>query len=63
VLHQQNQLVNMVKTATSTMAFSCLISDQTGKGNLDAIMVPLVDIKGVNYQPRNMQLQTLKSKK
>jgi hypothetical protein len=42
----------MVKKATATPAFSYLISDQTGKGNL----VPLVDIKVENYQPRSMQL-------
>jgi hypothetical protein len=40
VLHQQNQRVNMVKMATATTAFSYLISDQTGKVNLDAIVVP-----------------------
>jgi hypothetical protein len=46
----------MAKTATATTAFSYLISDQTGKGNLDAIVVPPVYIKGTNYQPRSMQL-------
>jgi hypothetical protein len=46
----------MAKTATATTAFSYLISDQTEKGTLDAIVVPPVDIKGANYQPRSMQL-------
>jgi hypothetical protein len=35
---------------------SYLLSDQTGKGNLDAIVVPPVYIKSANYQPRSMQL-------
>jgi hypothetical protein len=56
VLHQQNKGANMVKTATATTAFSHLISDQTGKGNVDAIVVPPVDIKGANKQPRSMNL-------
>jgi hypothetical protein len=46
----------MVKMATATTAFSYLISDQTGKGNMDAIVVPPVDIKSANYQPRSMHL-------
>jgi hypothetical protein len=46
----------MVKTATATTDLSYLLSDQTEKGNLDAILVPPLDIKGENYQPRSMQL-------
>jgi hypothetical protein len=46
----------MVMTAAATTAFSHLISDQTGKGNLDAMVVPPVYIKGANYQPIIMQL-------
>jgi hypothetical protein len=46
----------MVKTATATTDFSHLISDQTGKGKLDTIMVPPVEIKCANNQPISMQL-------
>jgi hypothetical protein len=46
----------MVKTTTVTTDFSHLISDQTRKGNLDAFVVPPVDIKGSNNQPRIRQL-------
>jgi mannose/fructose-specific phosphotransferase system component IIA len=56
VIHQQNQQVSMVEAATATTAFSHQISDQTGKGNGDAIISPLADILGASTQLRTMQL-------
>jgi hypothetical protein len=56
VIHQQNQQVSMVGTATATTAFSHQISDQTGKGNGDEIIAPLADIIGPSTPPINMQL-------
>jgi hypothetical protein len=46
----------MVGTATATTAFSHQISDQTGKGNGDAIITPPAEILDASTQPRSMQL-------
>jgi hypothetical protein len=56
VLHQQNQQVSKVEAAKATTAFSRHISDQTGKGNGDAIVALPADILGTSNQPRIMQL-------
>jgi hypothetical protein len=56
VIHQQNQQVSLVEAATATTAFSHQISDQTEKGNGDAIFAPPADILGASTQPRSMQL-------
>jgi hypothetical protein len=52
VIHQQNKQVNMVGAATATHQ----ISDQTGKGNGDALIAPPAYILGASTQTRIMQL-------